>query len=432
MVTSAQSSLNQIKANVLTVIATTDAGLSEPAVAFRTGPEPTVTTTTQSTLNSGDLNTNSAADTQKLFDVKTTTTISGNVTETTKAVNVAGTEVINFRIVERTPPKPPAGQSQYQIGQQSIAPLARGIVTGTALQMANLNFSHVCDFRFVLNIGFSTLGLPDFISLIGQAIKNAKLRAAALIRTLVTRVVDAVRAVFNLLIKSLTFDPTGEISVYVSVGKDWLRKINYWAKKIAQFIEDVLVVVEVAKQILQLIQFILSLPDRIKALVRQCIANFLGSVTRLVNQITNLPNTVVNQYDRVVSQLTGQLNSVVTQLQSELDINNIQTGTVSTVGYVQQGVAIERDLSSNLSYQLTESTQSENFQGDINNVIISTYTANTIDQLSDAGNNSVLSIDTYVSVSTANATSSFSNTSNNMTVTVLEPYDKANTANTMP
>lgn len=431
MVTSTQTSLNQVRANLTTVVATTDAGLSEPAIAFRVGPAPKVETA----VNSGSgtvTDTNDVNQTQKLFSVTSNTTVIGNVTEITKAVNVAGTEVINFRIVERTPPKPPKGQSQYQVGQQSIAPLARGIVTGTALQMANLNFSHVCDFRFVLNLGFSMLGLPNFLELIGQAIKNAKLRAAALIRTLVTRVVDAVRAVFDLLIKSLTFDPTGEISVYVSVGKDWLRKINYWAKKIAQFIEDILVVVEVVKQIIQLIQFILSLPDRIKALVRQCIANFLGSVKRLVNQITNLPNLVVNEYNRVISQLTGQLDGAVSQLQSELEITNPFEGAASTTAYVQQGVATEKTLAANLEYQLTESTQSEKFQGDINNVIVSTYTANTIDELSQAGNTSVLSINTYVAATTANATSGFANTSNNMSVPALQPYDKANTANTMP
>ena len=124
MVTSTQTSLNQVKANLTTVIATTDAGLSEPAVAFRVGPAPKVETT----VNSGGgtvTDTNDVNQTQKLFSVTSNTTVKGNVTEITKAVNVAGTEVINFRIVERTPPKPPKGQSQYQVGQQSIAPLAR-------------------------------------------------------------------------------------------------------------------------------------------------------------------------------------------------------------------------------------------------------------------------------------------------------------------
>lgn len=409
----------QPNSNLTTVISTTDAGLSSPAVAYRVGPAPKVETKVGS-------------NTQSLFGITSNTKISGNVTEITKAVNVAGTEVINFRIVERTPPKPPAGQSQYQVGQQSIAPLARGIVTGTALQMANLNFSHVCDFRFVLNIGFSTLGLPNFIELIGQAIKGAKIKAAAIIYTYVAAVVDSVRYVFNAIIEALTFDPTGEVSVYVSVGKDLVKKINYWAKKIAQFIEKVLVVVEVVKQIIQLIQFILSLPDRIKALVRQCIANFLGSVKRLINQITNLPNTVINEYNKVVSELTGQVDGAVSLLKDELKIENPFDSAAVVKGYVNNGISTEKDLTSNLSYQLTESSQSTQFKGDINNIIVSTYTANTIDELSQAGNNSVLSINTYVADTTANATSSFANTSNNMTVPVLQPYDKANTANTMP
>jgi hypothetical protein len=352
-------------------------------------------------------------------------------TVTTTAVNIAGTEIFNFRIVEKTPPKPPSSQSQYQVGQQSISPLARGILEGTALQMANLNFSHVCDFRFVLNFNLGMVGLPDFVGLIAQAIKNAKLRAAAFVRTLVQRVVDAVRAVFDLIIKALTIDPTGEVSVYVSVGKDWLRKINYWAKKIAQFIEDVLVVVYIVKQIIELIQFILSLPDRIKALVRQCITNFLGSVKNLINQIVNIPNTIIGEYNKVVGNITGQIQGVTAQLEAELNITGPQSNVDSAVGYVNTGVQTEKTLTANLTTQLTSSANSQ-FSGDINKVIISTAAANNVSQLQAAGNTSVLSINSYIADSTANAQTTFSNTSNNMTVTVPAPFDKANTANTLP
>ena len=352
-------------------------------------------------------------------------------TVTTKAVNIAGTEIFNFRIVEKTPPKPPSSQSQYQVGQQSISPLARGILEGTALQMANLNFSHVCDFRFVLNFSLGMVGIPDFVGLIAQAIKNAKLRAAAFVRTLVQRVVDAVRAVFDLIIKALTIDPTGEVSVYVSVGKDWLRKINYWAKKIAQFIEDVLVVVYIVKQIIELIQFILSLPDRIKALVRQCITNFLGSVKNLINQIVNIPNTIIGEYNRVVSEITGQVQGVTAQLEAELNITGPQSAVDSTVGYVNTGIQTEKDLTANLKTSLTSSANNQ-FSGPINKIIISTQTANNVNELQDAGNTSVKSINTYVTTSVANATSSFANGSNNLIIQVPPAFDKANTANNLP
>ena len=352
-------------------------------------------------------------------------------TVTTKAVNIAGTEIVNFRIVEKYAPRPPSNQSQYQAGQQSISPLARGIIEGTALQVANLNFSHVCDFRFVLNFNLGMVGIPDFIGLIAQAIKNAKLRAAAYVRTLVQRVVDAVRAVFDFIIKALTIDPTGEVSVYVSVGKDWLRKINYWAKKIAQFIEDVLVVVYIVKQIIELIQFILSLPDRIKALVRQCIANFLGSVKRLINQIVAIPNTIIGEYNRVVSEITGQIQGVTAQLESELNITGPESAVNSTVGYVNTGIQTEKELTANLKTSLTSSANNQ-FNGPVNKIILSTQSANSVTQLQAAGNTSVSTINSFVSTSVANATTSFANTSNNMTVNIPAPYDKANTANTLP
>jgi hypothetical protein len=43
------------------------------------------------------------------------------------------------------PASPPSGQIQYQVGQPTLAPLARGVVANTAISQSNSNLAHVCD-----------------------------------------------------------------------------------------------------------------------------------------------------------------------------------------------------------------------------------------------------------------------------------------------
>lgn len=355
-------------------------------------------------------------------------------------VNLANTSIIGFRIIENKPPLPPEYQSQYERAQQSIAPLARGQLTGTALQMANLNFSHVCDFRFILKTGFNFGGLPNFASLIGKTIRNAKLRAAAFIRTLVTRVVDAVRLAFAAIIKALTLDPTGEISLYVSIGQDLLDRIEYWAEKIAQFIEDILVVVEVIKQVYQLIEFIRSLPDRFKALLGQCIQNILRQAFNLVNQVTNIPNQIIGEYNRVVNGLNGQLSNAISSLEKEVSLTDQVSGYGAINNYVQSSEQSQQESSANLTYQLKDSSQAsllqnqsnENssplFKNDVDKIVLLNAYADNLDSLERSSNTDVLTINQYINQSIANGQSSFAQANSTYTVIAPTPYDKAKTS----
>ena len=297
--------------------------------------------------------------------------------------------------------------------------------------MANLNFSHVCDFRFVLNFTLATFGIPNFIGIIIDAIKRAKNKAQEIVGQIVQQVVDAVRAVFDTIVEALTFDPTGEYSFYITVAKDILDKIEELAKKIAEVIERILVVVFVAKQIIELIRFIMSLPDRIKALVAQCIANFLGSVKRIVNQIVSIPDQVIGQYNRIVSELTGQIEGATNLLEDQLNFGVPSDTFGGSVGYLQTNVQTEKELTSNLTMKLTDASSS-NTEKALNKVIVTTYAANNYTDLKDSSNSNLLIINTIISQTISNSQSTFANTSNSQTVTIPSTYDKANTANTLP
>ena len=329
------------------------------------------------------------------------------------SVNLAKTEIINFRVVESKPPKPPTSQLQYVVDQQIIAPLARGVVNGTAIQMSNLNFSHVCDFRFIVGFSFTDLlGIPNFVGLIGQAIKNAKLRAAAKIRSAIQQVIDFLRTALEALVNAVGFDPSGQLSYFFSVGKDILYEINYYAKKIAQFIEDILVWVEVFKQISAIIAYIQSLPARIKAMVAACLTNFFGSVKNLVNQVTNLPNTVLGQVQRVVSNVDSQAQSALNQLSAEL--GGVNQSTTNSNQYVLSQQATQRGLQSNSQQILVSS-------------LTSYAKANTNEELVTLSSRDTKAIEQFNTQLTTQSQEAFSNSSNNLTVTVGPAFDSANT-----
>lgn len=329
-------------------------------------------------------------------------------------VNVAKTEVINFRIVESNAPRPPTSQLQYVVDQQIIAPLARGNINGTAIQMSNLNFSHVCDFRFIMNFKITDLlGIPDFFGLINQTIRNAKIRASAIIRNAMQRAIELLRLALRALVDALGFDPSGQISFYASLAKDFLWDLYYYAKKIAQYIEDVLVWVEVFKQINAIISYLQSLPARIKALILSCITNFLSSVKNLANQVTNLPNNVLREVNRVVASVDARATQSLNQLTRELTVYTTETVT-SDGSYINNS-------------QIQLNRASANTQQVVANTISSYISANSNEELITLATRDTQSIsEGFIELSNLSA-EAFSNSSNNLTVTVAPAFSSANT-----
>jgi hypothetical protein len=196
-------------------------------------------------------------------------------------------------------------------------------VAGTTLQIANEQSVHSCDFKFLID--FAGLGL-DFsenpITIIKNAIKNGKNKAAFIIRAIITKIADAIRLVKNGIIASLNLDPSGQIAKAFSVIQDILRKVNYYARKIAEYVEIAAMVVELVSQLKQIIEYILSLPERIIAILKNCLSTFLGAINSAVGQIKSIPETLAGPLVDVFNDLANSTEQVVNSVQNTANTAN--------------------------------------------------------------------------------------------------------------
>jgi hypothetical protein len=232
-------------------------------------------------------------------------------------VNVAGTNVLNLSLTESVPPKWPFGRLFNQPGVQTTSNQSRGKVEDTPIDLANVNLNHICDFKFTFQFGINLTGLTNPAAALAQAIKNAKLRAAAVIRAALNKLVTAFRETISAVLAILGFDPSGQVSLSISLAKDVIVKINEKIKQIAQYIEDVLVYYYLIRDIQQIIAWIQSLPDKVKALIQQCLLNFQNAVQQVVTQVQAIPGQIQGSVNSVTNSLTSGLTSSLAQLQQE-------------------------------------------------------------------------------------------------------------------
>jgi len=255
---------------------------------------------------------------------------------TVNSVNLANTEIINGSIVAVFPPGSPYSALFDKPGVQTTSQLSRGYLPGSAINAMNGQLSHVCDFKFIFGVNFDLGGfvLPD--AALMQAISNAKLAAAAKLAQLTQAAMKELRAVINTIITALSFDPSGQFSLNITIAKKYLREINYWIKWAAQQVEDVLTWVFLAQQIIQLINWIKSLPDKIKQLLQNCLANFQNSFKSIATSLQTLPanlqNQTVGQAQILAQQFSTSVTQNISQLQSSISsVNNSLPGSVINV-----------------------------------------------------------------------------------------------------
>lgn len=218
------------------------------------------------------------------------------------------------------------GNLLNKAGVQTTPQLARGYLAGSAIEASNRNLAHVCDFKFIFDFSFSLgdLLLPSVA--FAQAIKNAKLAAAAKVRSFLSLMVGKLRKVIDAIIAVLGLDPSGKISIAISLAKDVVRKINRIIKQIAQVIEDILVWVFVAQQVKQLLDWILSLPAEIKQLLQDCVKNFTNSIKQVADSIASIPDQVVNEtssaFKAVADDLTKTSVDTLKTLKKDLSTSD--------------------------------------------------------------------------------------------------------------
>ena len=242
-------------------------------------------------------------------------------------VNLGSYEIFNFKVRETLPPNSPFASLLNKTGVQTTPQLARGFVTGSSIDLLNGNLTHVCDFKFIFNFDIlSNIGLISPVAALQKAIKNAKLKAANRLRSLLQDSIKAFRAVVDGILSALGFDPSGAISLSWSLGKDIIRKINDIIEYIAEKAEIILEWIFFAKMIQELLQWIASLPEKIKQLLVNCFNNFTNSLKQLASNVQSIPSQITNL-------TTTQINTLVTELNSASNatLNTLQSQQTSNV-----------------------------------------------------------------------------------------------------
>jgi hypothetical protein len=251
-------------------------------------------------------------------------------------VNLGDVEIANFKFVEKLPPNSPFSQLSNKKGVQTTPQLARGFLPGSSIELLNNNLAHVCDFKFIFNFDLDlSLGLTNPLTAIQNAIKNAKMNATNMLRNIVKKTMDLIRAAIDAILATINFDPSGEFSFYFSLGKSILRKINKIIQDIAEAIEIVLTYVFLVQQIQQLIAWIKSLPAKLQGLLADCVKNFTNSIIGVANTVKSIPEQIANlsqsQLNDIAGQFTAAGQALLTSVQTQQTSSNIPAGVAAAL-----------------------------------------------------------------------------------------------------
>ena len=155
------------------------------------------------------------------------------------------------------PATPPAGQIQYQVGQPTLAPLARGVVANTAISQANSNLAHVCD-------------IPA-----GIKFEIAKLTIS------VSGLINTLRTTIEGLWASTASSP------FADEIRNAIKTIKAKVKQIQKFIRDQLEPLKDIQAFIQslqeLIQYIATLPARIAKFLSECLSAATQGISDAIN-----------------------------------------------------------------------------------------------------------------------------------------------------
>lgn len=154
----------------------------------------------------------------------------------------------------RSYPKPALNINLKVSGLPTMPLLSQGIVSGTALGIANKNRAHVCD------------------------ISNEMRNAAAVARVAFGTLMQGIRAAVRAVLAALGFNPESESSRFIELAKEILRGIKFVQSIIDEISEYTQVFINYARQVRAMIDWILNLPKSLAALLAGCLNELLNAV----------------------------------------------------------------------------------------------------------------------------------------------------------
>jgi hypothetical protein len=239
--------------------------------------------------------------------------------------------------VTSTAPKKPAPPAQApamvlsRVGKPTT-PTNAYSANGTMLQITNSQVTHACDFRFLIdfpNLDIGTIQNP--ITLIEEAIKNSKNKAAAIIRTLLAQIIDKFRLVLKGINIALNLDPTGQIAKTISQVREVIRTINYYSKKLAEIIGNAALIIALISEIKQIIEWIKSLPANILAMLQDCLGTFQNAIKTATSQISLIPGQISNSVEGAFQQLESSTASAIEQAQQAEQTANVPNTLITLI-----------------------------------------------------------------------------------------------------
>lgn len=237
--------------------------------------------------------------------------------------------------LKKTDPVPPTDKApamKLQRPGQPTTPANAYTVANTITAYTNSQVVHSCDFRFLINLGDLNIGaIENPITLIQQAIANAKNKAAAMIRTLLAQLLSNFRIGFNGILVALNLDPTGQVAKVVSQVRDVVRKINYYSRKLAEIVGSAALVVALIKELQQVVEWIKSLPSKVLAMLKDCLTTFQNAITTATNQIAAIPGQITNGIVGTFQELQSSAQGLISQAQQAQEQANVPNTLITII-----------------------------------------------------------------------------------------------------
>lgn len=240
------------------------------------------------------------------------------------------------QIDESKVPVMPTGQIDRKLGEPNTPRLYRGVVANTAISVSNSNLTHVCGFKFNLNVnvdlGLSALTAVNRLSTALQdGIRDGKKGFASVVRAQMAQVISTLRKALDLIIKTLgASDVTGLISISFSAVKDLISQLNSYLSEAADMFYNVGLALGVTQGIQEFINWIQTLPEDMKNIFLGCLSNFTRSVQNLTTDLNALPKQLETSVNSQFSSFTQSLSTSINTINKEIKTSSSSQTQVMT------------------------------------------------------------------------------------------------------
>lgn len=235
---------------------------------------------------------------------------------------------------QQTAPETPSNAPAMKLNKVGAptTPANAFTVSGTITDFTNSNLVHACDFRFLINIGDFNIGVVENpITLIEQAIRNSKNKAAAMIRALLSQLLSNFRVGLKGIAVALNLDPTGQLSAIFAKVREAVRTVNYYSRKLAEIVGSAALVIALVDELKQIVEWIKTLPEKVLILLQDCLRVFSNAITAATSQIQAIPGQISNGLVGAFQNLQTGISDTIQQAEEATATANIPNTMITLI-----------------------------------------------------------------------------------------------------